>query len=76
MAGSAAKAEIGMRLRIWPIGAKYEHVDAEHAEYGVHGTAAVAGRLHEDARIHRAPRERVGAAAGSQALAVQRAKTR
>jgi len=51
MAGCIAKAKPGMRLRIRPIRAKYEHIDAEHAEYGVNSTVAVAGRFNEYPRI-------------------------
>jgi len=70
MARSAAKAEIGIRLRIRPVRAEYEHVNAEHAEHRVHGTAAVTGSFNEHVRIYRAPRQRVGAATGGQALAM------
>ena len=74
MAGSVAKAKIGMRLRIRPVGAEYERVNAEHAEHGVHGTAAVTGSLNEHVRIDHTPCQRVGAATGGQALAMQRAE--
>jgi hypothetical protein len=64
MVGSVAKAKIGMRLRVRPVRAKYEQVNAEHADYGVHGTVAVAGCFNEHAPIDRTPRQRVSAAAG------------
>ena len=75
MAGSVAKAKIGVRLRIRPVRAKYEHVNAEHAEHGVDSTVAVAGCFNEHARIDHTARQRVGAATGGQALTMQRPKT-
>ena len=75
MAGSVAKAQIGMRLRIRPIRAKYQHVNAEHTKYGVDSTVAVAGYVNERARIGHTPRQRTGAAARGKALAMQRRET-
>jgi hypothetical protein len=75
IAGGAAEAKIGMGLRIWPVGAKYEHVNAEHTEYGVDSAIAIAGCFDEQVRIDHTPRQRVGSATGGQALAVQRCET-
>ncbi len=75
MAGCIAKANTGMRLRIRPIGAKYEHIDAEHAKDGVDSTVAVAGCFKEHLRIDSTTCQWVGSAAGSQALAMQRRET-
>ena len=76
MAGSVAEAEIGVRLRVGPVRAKYEHVNAEHTQDGVDGTVAIAGRFDEHVRIDHTPRQRVGAATGGQTLAVQRCEAR
>ena len=76
MAGSVTEAKIGVRLRIRPVRAEYEHVNAEHTQHGVDGTVAVAGRFDEHVRVDHTPRQRVGPAAGGQALAVQRPETR
>ena len=75
MAGGVAEAKIGVWLRIRPVRAKDEHVNAEHAEYGVDSAVAVAGCFDEHPRIDHTPRQRVGSAAGGQALAMQRPET-
>src|SRR5215475_5518480 len=75
LAGGAAEAEIGVWLRIRAVRAEHEHVDAEHAQDGVDGAAAVAGGLDEHERIDHAPGQRAVPAAGGHALAVQRPET-
>jgi hypothetical protein len=76
VAGGLAQAGVGVRFRVRPIRAEYQHVDPEHPEHGIDGTAAVAGRFDEHARIDHASRQRVGTAAGGQALAVHGPETR
>ena len=67
---------MGVRLRIRPVRAKYEHVNAEHTQHGVDSPVPVAGCFDEHVRIDHTPGQRVGPAAGGLALAMQRPETR
>jgi hypothetical protein len=74
--GRLAQAGVEVGLCVRPVRAEYQHVDAEHPEYGVDAAAAVAGCFDEHAGIDQPPRQRVGTAAGRQSLAVHRPETR
>jgi hypothetical protein len=64
MAGSLAEADNGVRLRVRPVRAKYEHVNSEHTEHRVDSAAAVAGGFDEHTLIDYPPRQRVSSATG------------